>query len=119
MISVILFLPPYLTFVPMIVQIIDIALRVSLTVDDIVHVRTRMSGWKKMVCCLGEDLLVALRVQGTGQAIGGLNQSPTDFARCVHAWAKSSNGFRGRGGFSLRCLASCSVRSYSRSWVWR
>lgn len=66
MILIILFPSPYLTFVPMIVQIIDVAPRVSLTVDDIVHVRTRMSGWKKMVCCLGEDLLVALHVLGMG-----------------------------------------------------
>jgi hypothetical protein len=36
-----------------------------------------------MVCRLGEDLLVAFRIQGMGQVIGDLIQNPTNFTRHV------------------------------------
>jgi hypothetical protein len=62
MIPIIFFPQPYLAFVLTIVGSIDVAPHVSSTVDDVAHVQTRMSEGKKMVCRLGKDLLVALRI---------------------------------------------------------
>jgi hypothetical protein len=40
MILIIFFLPPYLTFMPTVARSINVAQHASLTVDDVVHVRT-------------------------------------------------------------------------------
>jgi hypothetical protein len=37
-----------------------------------------------MVCLLGEDLSIALRIQSAGQAVGDLGQNFADFTRHVH-----------------------------------
>jgi hypothetical protein len=87
-IPIIFFLPPHLTFMPTITQSIDVAQRVSLIIDDMAHVRTSMSGGNKMVRRLGKDLLVALRVRGTGQDICDLSQNSADFTRLVHGSSK-------------------------------
>jgi phosphoribosylpyrophosphate synthetase len=87
-ILIIFFLPPHLTFMPTITQSIDVAQRVSLIIDDMAHVRTSMSGAKKMVRRLGKDLLVALRVRGTGQDICDLSQNSADFTRLVQGSSK-------------------------------
>jgi hypothetical protein len=73
---------------PTITQSIDVAQRVSLIIDDMAHVRTSMSGGNKMVRRLGKDLLVALRVRGTGQDICDLSQNSADFTRLVHGSSK-------------------------------
>jgi hypothetical protein len=66
---------------PVIARNIDVAPRVYPTVDDVAHVRSRMS--KKMVHYVGEDLSIALRVRGTGQVVGDLSPRPANFAHCV------------------------------------
>jgi hypothetical protein len=42
-----------------------------------------MDEGKKMVHCLGEDLLVAFRIRGARQAVGDLSQGSTNFTRRV------------------------------------
>jgi hypothetical protein len=88
MIPIIFFLPPHLTFMPTISRSIDVAPRISLIINDMAHVRTPMSGGKKMVRRPGKDLLVALRVRGTGQDICDLSQNFTNLTRLVQCSSK-------------------------------
>jgi hypothetical protein len=58
--------PPYLAFVPVITQSIDVISCVSPIVDDISHVWFQMSRRKEIIRCLGDDLLITLRVRCAG-----------------------------------------------------
>jgi hypothetical protein len=83
MISVVLFLLHHLLFVSAIMRSVDVAPRVSSLVDVVAHFVCRMDEGKKMVHCLGEDLLVAFRIRGARQAVGDLSQGSTNFTRRV------------------------------------
>jgi hypothetical protein len=41
-----------------------------------------------MVLRLGEDMLIAFRVQGAGQAVGDLSQDSPDFTRRIQCSSK-------------------------------
>jgi hypothetical protein len=88
LISVILFPPPHLLFVLAIAQIVDVAPRISSTVDDVAHVVGQMGEGKKMVRRLSEDLPLTFRVRGARQVIGDLSQGSTDFTRRVQCSSK-------------------------------
>jgi hypothetical protein len=84
MVPVILLPTPYLVLVSSVPRSIDGAMRVSPTIDGVLHVARGMSNRQKVVSCPSKQPSIAFNVWSSREAISYLGQHSSDFARRVH-----------------------------------